>query len=574
MATISYVLRDAYATNYLGAVISVGGSRSYNVGQGLIDGGGTVSPTGVITGGTITIDATDQPLVDALDGYAGVRRSGSSDVGVAAATTRTSFLVVTRREPVGPTTGYVPALQSDGTWVATPPSTLAGYTMLPVPRADGGADDIAAINSVIANAPAGTHFVKPRADVPYVAADQPLRLLAGRSYDFKCPPWLFTGIEPTASGGAGAAVRMAAGANLDHCVVTSAVLGTGSNPAPDGPLAVHNLLIDANRTAQTAGKGKGLAVATWGSAFGNVVVVNARGNGIEQPGSNGAGNAFLAANGNGYENSWLGHIKISNCGGYGFYSAPTWTDCTINGQFTASVIGLGGINIANGAGWQLKGNIHCWNIGTDGCQITGAYACDLDSIYVEGYGAAVTAGQSGSKNPWVYGAYSAGSTYSMYQLVVSGGSLYYSLQDGNTGHTPGAGGSETWWQTINNGATAVYGFAAWGLGQDRALSVRHGKVYLGHQSINPISGINYRNYLLQGPSSGQGYVNLDDCVAGNEYANGQTATAMALRVAKQAGGLNLAGVQIGGVGNPTFRKTGTFSQADSIDAGVTSWTAL
>jgi peptidoglycan/xylan/chitin deacetylase (PgdA/CDA1 family) len=129
MATISYVLRDAYATNYVGAVISVGGSRTYNVGQGLIDGGGSVSASGAITGGTITIDAADQPLVDALDGYAGVRRSGSSDVGLAAATTRTGALVVLRQEPVGATAGFVPVLQSDGRWVAAPDGSSGAATI-------------------------------------------------------------------------------------------------------------------------------------------------------------------------------------------------------------------------------------------------------------------------------------------------------------------------------------------------------------------------------------------------------------------------------------------------------------
>lgn len=559
MATISYELRPAYVGNYGGGVVFVDNFRSYDVGAGLTGGGS----------GTITIDAADMPLVAALDGYAALRRSGSSDAGVPAATTWTGPLVVTRREPVGATAGSIAVLQADGRWTTSPgPADV----ILPAPRADGGADDIAAINSLIANAPAGTHFVKPRADVAYVAADQPLRLLPGRSYDFKCPPWLFTGLEPAASGGAGAAVRLAAGANLDYAVVTPAVLGTGSNPPPDGPLAVRNLLIDGNRTAQAAGKGKGLSVATWGSSFENIVVINCRGDAIEQPGTNAGGNAFLAANGNGYENSWKGHLKVSNCGGNGFRSASMWTDCTIGGQFTASIIGLAGINIGNGAGWQLKGNIHLWNVGTDGVSVTGAYACDLDSIYIEGYGAAVTAAQSGSKNPWVYGAYSAGTTYSMYQLVVSSGVMYYSLQDGNTGNTPAS--SPTFWQTINNGAGSAYGLALWAVGQERAVSIRHCKIYLGHQSISAISGINYRNYLIQGPTGGNAYVNLDNCVAGNEYANGQAATAMALRVAKQAGGLNLAGAQVGGVGTASFRKTGTFSQADSIDAGVTSWAGV
>jgi hypothetical protein len=130
MATISYVLRAAYTTNFLGATISVGSSRTYNVGQGLLDGGGSVSASGAITGGTITIDAADTALVAALDSYAGVLRSGSSDVGTAAATMRIGALVVSRLEPPGSTAGWVPVLQLDGSWVATAPSLLVGSSSL------------------------------------------------------------------------------------------------------------------------------------------------------------------------------------------------------------------------------------------------------------------------------------------------------------------------------------------------------------------------------------------------------------------------------------------------------------
>lgn len=50
-----------------------------------------------------------------------------------------------------------------------------------------------------------------------------------------------------------------------------------------------------------------------------------------------------------------------------------------------------------------------------------------------------------SRNLEYAGAYAGGTTYRLNEVVTSGGSCYASLQAGNVGHTPGAGGSETWW---------------------------------------------------------------------------------------------------------------------------------
>lgn len=113
MATISYQLKGT-VINYGGGVVFVDNYRSYDVGSNLTAGSGT-----------ITIDAADTALVAALDGYAALRRSGSSDAGVPAATTKNGPLIVSRPDPV--TVPMLAQLGVDGTWTTTP-SSLVGST--------------------------------------------------------------------------------------------------------------------------------------------------------------------------------------------------------------------------------------------------------------------------------------------------------------------------------------------------------------------------------------------------------------------------------------------------------------
>lgn len=444
---------------------------------------------------------------------------------------------------------------------------LQGIYVLPLPRTDGG-DDGSPVSEYIASTPVGSFITAPPGALYNV--ENTVVLLGNRTYDLGMPTWPDSALEPAAVGSSGALFRQAAGANLDYVVATAAVMGTAANPVADIAPNIRSICIDGNRTNQTGGAGHNLGVAAWGATVGWVGSVNARGHGIVQPLDNQGGFAFSGSNGNCYENTYEGHIKISGCGGHGFYSSTAWSDGTITGHMIVSVCGLSGISIYDAAGWHVTG-AHVWNVGTDGILTSGAYATRIHDNYVEGFGALVVTATT--NNPWTYSAYSAGTTYARYQCVTYSGGLYYSLIDGNVGNTPST--SFTDWASVNPGATGVYGMAFFSMGVNRPTMCHDNTVSVGHVTIAAIAGINYRAYLAQSNTSGTSYLVFHHNTAENEYANGQAATAMAFRAAIQSGGaLTVQGVEVG-TGSPVNTGTntvvGTFSQANSIDAGVTAW---
>lgn len=437
---------------------------------------------------------------------------------------------------------------------------MHGVYVLPAPRIDGG-DDATVINSFIAATPIGATITSPTGSIYSCAST--VVLLPYRLYAFGTS-WPDTLADPPGTGRSGTIFRMKAGANLDRLVATSAVLGTGTSPFPDGSVQIDGLCLDGNRANQTGGAGIGLSLATQLGVYRNITVYNMRGHGIHLPKVNAGGNTFSV----GVENHFGGTTKITGCGGHGLWSQDTWTDGTISGLFVASICGLAGIKVDNAAGWNIQG-AHIWAVGTDGILTQAAYACHIADCYVEGYGAARDT--PGTGVPSTYSTYAAGTTYAMYALVVSGGGLYYSLQDGNVGNTPAS--SPTWWTPVNNGNSAVYGIGCFAIGYPRPLHVLGNTVSIGHVGWATISGILYRGFLIQSATSGSSSVQMVGNVACNETANGQAATAMAYRTAVQAGGaLAVAGMTVNGVGTPLNTKVGTWSQADSMDAGVTNWT--
>lgn len=438
----------------------------------------------------------------------------------------------------------------------------AGVHVLPAPRVDGG-DDATVINAFVAATPVGAVITAPAGAVYSCATTVVLQPY--RRYVFGAS-WPDSTGDPPGANRNGVIFRQKAGANLDYVVASAAVVGTGTSPVPDGSLQIDGLVIDGNRANQTGGRGVGLALATQLGVYRDITIYSARGHGIHLPKTNAGGNTFSV----GVENHFGGTIKITGCGGHGFWAQDTWTDGTIGGLFVVSICGLSGIKVDNAAGWNIQG-AHIWAVGTDGILTLAGYAAHIDNCYVEGFGAAHSSGGAGV--PSTYSTYAAGTTYGMYALVVSGGGLYYSLQDGNVGNTPAS--SPTWWAAVNPGNSAVYGIGCFAIGYPRPLHVLGNTVSIGHVGWATIAGILYRGYIVQSATAGTCSVHVRGNVACNETANGQAATAMAFRTAVQGGGaLTVAGMAVAGAGVQTNTKVGTWSQADSMDAGVTNWSPL
>jgi hypothetical protein len=131
VVTITYSLTPGYTETGTSGILRVTDGRIVSLHDELLAGAGT-----------ITVDASDGPLVTALDDSPALLRSGE-DPGPLLHTTLTHELIVT--EPVPAEDGLVATLGGDGSWVARKPRGVGGVIDLVADcGATGGADDSAA----------------------------------------------------------------------------------------------------------------------------------------------------------------------------------------------------------------------------------------------------------------------------------------------------------------------------------------------------------------------------------------------------------------------------------------------
>lgn len=508
--------------------------------------------------------------------------------------------------------------------------SLSQPTVVTPYQVENGGDDGGFLSQFIANntVPGDTVGFPPGAlynlETPFIL--QPNRRYVGGHN------WPASSADPPASNAKGAIFRMAPGANLDECVVSSAYLQTGSGKFNNNPIEVEGFCIDGNKAAQTGGAGFGLVLASWNDSAIRNGIFNARGHGLVISGQDSSGNVFAS---NTYQH-WIERNIISGCGGHGIW-APNVTDGYINHNIVANN-GLTAIVVPNCSGWDISDN-HLWNIGVDGIDCDAWYATQMSHNYLEGFGAAtglsagvlstasgtsagtvslavaggvLTALASGATITLTSGTHtqnfttssavavgatsipissatpnfsypigttvltmtwSALTTYPRYSLVVQASGLWYSLVDGNIGNTPASDGGVNWAQA-NGGNSAVYGIAGFNGGQNRAMDMDHNDVSIGHVEVATIPGINYRAYICQAGSTASSFAMIRGNRAGNEYPFGQLSSSLPFRISiLTTGALAVNGMAIGSQLG-TNSVYGTFSAGNSIDAGVTAWSLV
>jgi len=390
--------------------------------------------------------------------------------------------------------------------------------ILPLPTGASTGDG-AMINAFIAAQSSGTR-ITTLPGYTYLI-DQPVVLRPDLRYDFShyYPSSI---VSPPPSSAAGTVFRMAAGANLNYMFASQAYV-LGASGAMDPPIWVTGLCCDGNKTNQTGGTGHGLVLTNLRSTVRSCGIVNSRGHGIYILGRGADGSQLT---GSGVENI-IDSCWIDGSGGNGIYvhgAGNLVTDgICINNR--VSNTGLVGIQVDAPAGWVIAHN-HAWATTLSAITTTGSYATQIHNNYIEGYGGLPGMAAAGN-------AYSAGTTYSMWQVVTSSSVLYYSLTDNNTGNTPAS--SPTQWQVIGTGLN-MYGIACFTMGYPRPTHVHDNVISLAHVSQGLTSILNYRGILLQSPTSNTAYGICHDNVMQNELQPAGTNTT-ALRYGIQSAGV-------------------------------------
>jgi hypothetical protein len=429
--------------------------------------------------------------------------------------------------------------------------------LLPNPSTTG-ADDAIAVNAAIAAGAPGCEVNIPQGALYQIQST--VVLLPNRRYRFG-HRWPANSSSPPTAGTTTFGFRVANGANLDFAVASPAALQTGTGLYSNNPTDIEGILVDGNKANQTSGKGILLAVAGWRSIVKDFGLYNGRGHGLNLTCDTADGHQM---SGNAYENHIDGGT-VDGCNGHGIYS-PDITDSWIR-DVVCSNIGLTGILVTNLEGWQIYGN-HLWDCGIDGMNLQRWYASGVHDNYIEGFGVA-------QSTTW-----SSTTTYDRYAVVIQGGGIYYSLAEGNLNNTPSTDAG-VHWQPGNLGNGSVYGIGAWQGGNARPLDLYSNKASIGHITL-AIAPINYHCFCVQsgsttggnGLSTGIGsYLNLYGNSALNEYPNGVGAQlSRAYKLQLQSGGAMAAdGLSTTPSGVGRNGHIGTFSAADSVDSGITTW---
>lgn len=353
MATISYQLKGT-VINYGGGVVFVDNYRSYDVGSNLTAGSGT-----------ITIDAADTALVAALDGYAALRRSGSSDAGVPAATTKNGPLIVSRPDPV--TVPMLAQLGVDGTWTTTP-SSLVGSTSPTGSTVVAAAAGIAATDTAAIQAAIDTLAAANGGTVQLLPGTYVVNGLTMRSK-----------VTLTGAGEEATIVKLANGANTDVIKGDQfdALTMSGNNTGGITKWKLRNLTVDGNKANNASGYG----VRVYGFDFKieGVVIRNAAQDGLYTewgrlglPGADGEMEANYErllihhCGGNGWLNrgphdSHFNSLKIQNNGGVGLWcesSGATTVAAGSNGVDVTTFAGAGVLNVVTATvGFPTSGTL-------------------------------------------------------------------------------------------------------------------------------------------------------------------------------------------------------------------------
>ncbi|MGH2894694.1 MAG: glycosyl hydrolase family 28-related protein [Solirubrobacteraceae bacterium] len=359
-------------------------------------------------------------------------------------------------------------LGSDGTVGGTGGSPLTGSVLralsvvtLPAPS---GSDDTNALNSAIASAPPGS-----------IIQFQPgtYKISASLSLKSGC---IYRGAS-AASTVYGTIIRRQGGATLtgNAIVADAGYLAGGSSPASSQPMQIENILIDGNKSSDTAAAGDGLVLMAYRTLVRRVSVINAPGSGIVLSDLNSAGNRIT----NTADENRIEDCYVTAAGAKGIWVKDTNASGKLtDGYLLNNVVSYCpndvSIHVARAAGWFISNN-HVYSCGTHGFWLSNVWCTFFTNNEVDHYGLNSTAGTYYGVNadsilagrPSVFignhvstteGTFPA-NTYQYYRFrnSIAGLSTKLSLV-GNVAHQDTGGGSSSVWAVFNSnsGSLAVW----------------------------------------------------------------------------------------------------------------------
>jgi len=365
----------------------------------------------------------------------------------------------------------------------------------------------------------------------------------------------------------GASVKAANGSNLDAVIASPAALTTAAGQSYDAPVTIRGGVVDGNRANQTAGQGYGILVAAGNipagagaSSIEDVLVRETRGPGICMSEVNLGGNTLaVGAAASSAVEPRIVRNRVYNAGSWGIWQRGGGSSNMTDGYMVDNIVGfctLDGIRVDSAGGWKIDGN-HVYGAGLSGILVQGSFSTRIVDNYIEGIGVLDVVTQFGASSAFCSATtYAAGTTYSLGQVAVSGGTIYRSLVDGNIGNTPST--SPTQWAAYAGGAN-VAGIVALASNSARPITIKGNQISLGHSSWGLNANFSYVGIWVQGPGSGTSKVTA--FVLGNDIAN-----------ELQAAGTNTTTVKYSGTGagpsgcNPIERDNATRGNWNSTRA--------
>ena len=274
----------------------------------------------------------------------------------------------------------------------------------------------------------------------------------------------------------GTVIQQAPGTNLAAMVASDSWVNNATTTG--SPIRIAHMTLDANKANNTTASTHALVIRSWLSAIEDLVVENARGDGIRV--SNPSANNTLLTNTQ--VNGRIVHCYVTGFNGIGIHVVDNGNSVTDWDLLENQVSGGGGqstIYLDDAAGWRISGN-HVYAVQQHAIYASRCFGTSIESNYIENFG-----GAGGSSNTY-YGI--ACTLQGSVASVIAGNKIF--MFNGE----PGAGSLIfIGVPTVNYGAgeVSVTGNAIYGQGgtAETGLSYKLG----GGASLNVLSNNNVQN---------------------------------------------------------------------------------
>jgi hypothetical protein len=189
----------------------------------------------------------------------------------------------------------------------------------------------------------------------------------------------------------GTIIQQAPGANLAAMVASDSWVNNATTTG--NPIRIAHMTLDASKATNTTASTHAVVIRSWLSAIEDLVVENARGDGIRVSNPS-ANNTMLA---NTQVNGRIIHCYVTGFHGIGIHVVDSGNSVTDWDLLENQVSGGGGqstIYLDDAAGWRIAGN-HLYAVQQHAIHASRCFGTSIESNYIENFG-----GAGGSSNTY------------------------------------------------------------------------------------------------------------------------------------------------------------------------------